>query len=185
MDSLVSIEDLNIEISKPPNLSPLSKEACKRLGITPAELVYKPLSFFQKTSNVEETAQTKFNFSEKKRLEKIQWIRDEKNKIEKEGQKSREKSNYVSQAESSVMNSKMIEREKKELEKIERKQKQDLQQMIEYQLKTEAIRQKNEEKMEKAKKREEQRQIELQKNDLNKKNKREKKKRKKEESNLV
>ena len=41
--------------------------------------------------------------------------------------------------------------ERKELEKIEKKQKQDLQQMMEYQLKTEAIRQKNEEKMKKAK----------------------------------
>ena len=72
MDRLTSIEELNSLISKPPNLSPTSKEASRKLGILPEELVHKPLSHFLKKSNTKETAEIKFNQAEKIRLEKIQ-----------------------------------------------------------------------------------------------------------------
>ena len=45
------------------------------------------------------------------------------------------------------MQSAMLEKEKKELEKIKFRQKKDIEQMMEYELKMEEIRQRNEEKL--------------------------------------
>ena len=45
------------------------------------------------------------------------------------------------------MQSAMLEKEKKELEKIKFRQKKDIEQMMEYELKMEQIRQRNEEKI--------------------------------------
>jgi hypothetical protein len=53
----------------------------------------------------------------------------------------------------------MLEKEKKELEKIKFRQKKDIEQMMEYELKMEQIRQRNEEKLKFQMDKEEQRRI--------------------------
>lgn len=53
------------------------------------------------------------------------------------------------------MQSAMLEKEKRELEKIKFRQKKDLEQMMEYEIKMEQIRQKNEEKVKLQKEKEE------------------------------
>ncbi len=60
-----------------------------------------------------------------------------------------------------VTDSAMLDRERKQLEKIKLKQQQELQQMMEYELKMQQIRQLNEEKMKKQQEREEQHRREL------------------------
>ena len=60
-----------------------------------------------------------------------------------------------------ITDSAMLDKERKQLEKIKLKQQQELQQMMEYELKMQQIRQTNEEKLQMQKEREEKRQKEL------------------------
>merc|ERR1712072_1130432 len=60
-----------------------------------------------------------------------------------------------------VEDSTLIEREKKNLERIEAKQRKDIQKMIEYEMRNQAIKARNEEKLEKARQREITRQMEV------------------------
>jgi hypothetical protein len=55
----------------------------------------------------------------------------------------------------------MLEKEKRELEKIKFRQKKDIEQMMEYELKMEQIRQRNEEKMRLQREKEERRRMEI------------------------
>jgi len=59
------------------------------------------------------------------------------------------------------MQSAMLEKEKRELEKIKFRQKKDIEQMMEYELKMEQIRQRNEEKMRFQREKEERRRMEV------------------------
>lgn len=59
------------------------------------------------------------------------------------------------------MQSAMLEKEKRELEKIKFRQKKDIEQMMEYELKMEQIRQRNEEKMRLQREKEERRRMEI------------------------
>lgn len=91
MDILVSVENFEEgggnyrEINSPRTL-----EACLRSGLVPAELYPQPRKHFHEPGITKEMAEVKYNFFEKKRLEKIDAVRKERNIImsfsEKRGQ---------------------------------------------------------------------------------------------------
>ena len=156
--NLISIEELDPELSIAPEFTPRSKKACKRLGIEPYELIYHKPSEFMTKGMDETTATPRFQYVEQKRLEKIKWIKEEYMKIVEGDVKSKqEKPNHAISVESGDM----VDKEKRQLEKFERRQQQELQKLIDYELRMEDMRQRNEEKAEKAFEREEIRRKEI------------------------
>jgi hypothetical protein len=58
--------------------TPKSLEACRKEGVIPTELLYKPLESFAKPGQAKEVTQVKYEFFEAKRLESLQAVRKAK-----------------------------------------------------------------------------------------------------------
>ena len=129
-----------------------------------------------------ELLQIRWEHHEEKRKEKLQVLAEvslsansqERNQIIEEEKKGvwmvrrsremswqREKSRSREGKEVVVMDSAMLDRERKQLEKIKLRQQQEIQQMIEHELKMQGIRERNKAKMRKQRRKEEQRQKEM------------------------
>lgn len=170
--ALVSIENFNPAQVTPPYLtSPRSLEACKRTGIDPSELLMRPQELFLKgkiTKAEKEIAKQQYKHFEERRSAKVQEVTEERMRIiEEEKAGSIEfvssKRSVSTQHNSSVtLTSGMIEKEKRELEKMQRKQAQEIMQMVEYEKKMGSIRSRNEEKEALMRQKEAARQEELQ-----------------------
>ena len=154
--ALLSIENFNPKQQAPPYLtSPRSLEACKRRGIDPSELVERPEEVFLKgkiTKAEKEIAKQQYKHYEERRLAKVLEVQEERSRIleeEKAGSIefiSTKRSVSTQHNVSVTLSSGMIEKERKELEKMQRKQAQEIQQMVEYEKKLGSIRSRNEEK---------------------------------------
>ncbi len=184
------MENFDEHKNKPPYLnSPRSLDACKRQGIDPYELLYLSLDAFKDTlqeKNVDkQLLKLLWEHNEEKRKEKLRVVTEERLRIideEKQGMWAPTKSvqqasgmlppgkstgsagnSSMGKAASGVVvtDSAMLDRERKQLEKIKLKQQQEIQQMMEYELKMQAIREQNEEKLRKQQEREAQRLAEL------------------------
>ena len=154
-------------------------DACRRQGIDPEELLYVSFEAYKQRSGkkgmAKELLQTRWEHYETKRKEKINLIKQERRQIidnEKKGLWKPTKSVMHQSPKGSVTKSKdegavvvtdsaMLDKERKQLEKIKLRQQQELQQMVDYELKTEEIRLRNEEKLKSQREKEEQQKKEL------------------------
>ena len=139
--------------------SPRSIDACRRQGIEVNELLYLSLENYKQKSGKKDLErsllQKRWEHFEEKRKEKLKLVIEERNKIieeEKQGMWKPMKSiiqQSLQRSKGSVMrrsqykestivvtDSAMLDKERKQLEKIKLKQQQELQQMMEYELKS-------------------------------------------------
>lgn len=169
--SLISLENFNASRTKPPYLSsPRSLEACRRLGVDPRELLLRNKHDFvtEDCKGLDMDAiDLKYNHFMERRQELFDSVVAERLKLmEEESQglwaPSKSKGHYDSKASvDSNLSSALIEREKRELERIQRRQQQEIQQIIDHEVKIETIRERNEEKTIKQQEKEERRQASL------------------------
>lgn len=159
--SLISLDNYDPSRKKPPYLtSPRSLEACRRQGIDPAELLVKTKHEFtiEECKGLDKVAaDLKYDHFLERRQLKFDLVRTERQKvIELEGQglwsssKSKGPLDFKVSVDSNL-SSALIDREKKELERIQRRQQQEIQQIVEHEVNIETIRERNDEKTAKAK----------------------------------
>ena len=138
--------------------SPRSLEACNQLGIEPSELYYYSfqdyIAMHPEMMNLDkEIQQYRYDHMEKYRLESINCVKEQRNKIIEEQDKNRlENKSKVSQKDKEnanpySMESRMdgiIENERRAIEKIKLRQKNEIQSLIETEVRSELIRNKSE-----------------------------------------
>ena len=136
--------------------SPRSLEACNLLGVQPSELYQITLEQFKKKypdaiGLSPEILQYRYDEEEKFRLKTIEEVKNERNKIiEAQNKKEDEAKTNRDIRESTVKGNnledteriwgKIIENEKKAIEKIKKKQRQDIQTIIEEQINKELMK---------------------------------------------
>jgi hypothetical protein len=167
----LSLANFDAGRKRPPYLtSPRSLEACRRVGIDPSELLTKSKQEFlsEDCKGLDrEAADIKYDRFLARRQVRFDLVSEERLKlIEEEAQGlwtfSKSKGHSTSkQSIDSNLSSALIEREKRELERIQRRQQQEIQQIIEHEVNAEAIRERNEEKAAKAQEKEARRMAEL------------------------
>ena len=153
--------------------SPRSLEACNQLGIAPSELYYYSfqdyIALHPEMMNLDKDIQQyRYDHMEKYRLESINCVKEQRNKIIEEQEKTqRENKSKLSQKENTnpySMESRMdgiIENERRAIEKIKLRQKNEIQALIETEVRSELIRNKSEMKEKRIKEKEEQLKNEL------------------------
>eukprot|EP01016_Furgasonia_blochmanni_P023338 TRINITY_DN2520_c0_g1_i1.p1 TRINITY_DN2520_c0_g1~~TRINITY_DN2520_c0_g1_i1.p1 ORF type:complete len:258 (-),score=71.51 TRINITY_DN2520_c0_g1_i1:48-821(-) len=164
--------------------SPRSLEACRRQGIKPQELIKPSLEDARRTiddpqkRHNEHFVKQLHKFLEEKRASKLKIVKEvnathglaqarankkkERDAIIEEERKSSQTSKMGSTQSPMTKNlsSSLIEKEKKVLEKLKKRQEQEMKKLIDYETKMEELRIKNEEKLMKEKERERKLQIE-------------------------
>ena len=161
--------------------SPRSLDACRRIGIKPEDLLFKSKQDIRDPiteATIEpDLLQMRFQHYENMRKEKLQQAVAERLKIiefENKGLWNPQKSLYIANSESPsksiLINPKsdptMIEKEKRNIEKLKVRQEQEVKQMLDYELKLEKMRQENQTKLERQKIEEDNRQKALRKAQL-------------------
>ena len=145
---LISLDNFDPDATEPPYLtSPRSLEACRRTGIDPMELLRKPREDYLKgkvTKVDRDVAVQTYMHDEKIREEKMQVVRDARGKVIEERKNAQVSTS--SQTDRPKLDSSLIEREKKDLERLQRKQELEIQQMVEFEKKQAQIRMRNQEK---------------------------------------
>eukprot|EP00743_Colponemidia_sp_Colp-15_P004376 GILK01004719.1.p1 GENE.GILK01004719.1~~GILK01004719.1.p1 ORF type:complete len:797 (-),score=226.44 GILK01004719.1:158-2548(-) len=164
----ISLLNFNERKKKPPFLtSPRSLEACRRQGIDPQELLcLPPEAFVQKgeTRVASSVLQQRWEHNENRRKEKMRMLLDERDKVmseERDGTWMASKSVKHAWNTSNGDSISMMERERRHLEKLQLRQKQEIQQMLEYEIRMAQIREVNEQKVEGQRQREEERRKEI------------------------
>ena len=141
--------------------SPRSLTACQQLGVEPEELYQlTPDKFKSKYPELinatEKVFQMRFEAAEKFREETIKEVKEVRNKIiEEEGKKKEDTNKEMNKSTSRVGNNtddvdkkweKVLENEKRAIEKIKKKQRQNIESMIEEQINKELMMKVNEAK---------------------------------------
>lgn len=119
-----SIESLDCHDEMTPRLSPRSLFACRRLGISPRELRYRPLAEFSSISLNEELAVLRHNHNEERRKLRIGCIIKQK-AFKDEGVPSRESLSR------SFSHNFSLQRELSEINKLEKRRHQEIQVILE------------------------------------------------------
>ncbi|KAL4471753.1 hypothetical protein ABPG74_008646 [Tetrahymena malaccensis] len=174
----LNLDNFNQNSSKYPILnSPRSLEACRRQGINPEDLIIKTIEdmkvYFPDKIKDKKHLEQKLAYYEEKRKVKLQLAKEERALIKEQEKQGLIMFDELGNAKYTGMtgsklhgskqgNSSLIEREKKQLEKIRFRQQKEIEQMMDYEIKMQEIRQQNEEKMRIDQEREQQRQRELQ-----------------------
>jgi len=166
---LVSLLNFDAKSTKEPIInSPRSLEACRRQGISPHELLIRTAAELKEMTkskiNDKEGLELMVQHAEERRKEKIrvlieeraQLMEDEKNGYLNFGSKEKKESNSIGPLTKSniqqLLNTKtdstMIEKEKKQLERIKQRQEKEIKQLVEHEAQMNEIARKQEEKME-------------------------------------
>lgn len=155
--------------------SPRSLEACRQLGILPEELYFQDFDTYIKLNPEviglpKDIQRIRFENIDKYRKETIKMVKDQRDLIinnrkekEKEQNNNNETSDKMNINENNIIENKTIynldeqlnnimDKEKKNLEKLKRRQKNEIEAEIETKIKSEMIRQKAEEKEKESKK---------------------------------
>lgn len=81
MEKKLSIEDIALFETEKTVGTPRSLEACKREGITPKDLIYKPLEYFKQTDLVPEIQSLYYEYFENKRKQLIESVKNTRKNI--------------------------------------------------------------------------------------------------------
>ena len=96
MEKRISIENIGLFESERLVNTPLSLEACRREGIAPEDLLYKPLEFFEQDNLGYDIQRLYFYFFKKKRENLIEIVKETKKRIiEEENRILRSKSSCI------------------------------------------------------------------------------------------
>lgn len=155
--TVASLEITSAQSSRP-QLTPRSSEACRRTGVDPRELVPLPPEVFKEPGQSEELQQLKFHHYEQGRLETFKMVQDERERIMREASRGALRSCGASGgvgkdaeaallAQSDAASSSVYLREKRILEKIQKRQQADIQNMLMFELKSAQISEEKEEKV--------------------------------------
>lgn len=131
--------------------SPRSVQACLNLGVDPVELLKQPREFFQEPGLPEELEIMKVEKYEEMRMQKLNRVLEERQKLENFGSKEASGSGLKMQAQKPSMKpdtSNMVESERKRLEAVKKRQEKEIQQMAAYEQKRAEIQAKAQKKQE-------------------------------------
>ena len=129
--------------------SPRSLEACLTLGIDPKELIYRPVEFFASQGLAESLQKMKYEKFESIRQDRLKKLSAERAKITSSDVNKTWSSPNASANEflDSLQSSDMIEREKKRLEVVQRRQQKELEQLLNYEKRRQELKEQAEKKM--------------------------------------
>ena len=140
-----------------PQLTPRSSEACRRTGVDPRELVPLPPEVFKEPGQSDELQQLKFQHYEQGRLETFKMVQDERERIMREASRGALRSSgsvgvgkdveAALLAQSDAAASSAYLKEKRIMEKIQKRQQADIQNMLMFELKSAQINEEKEEKV--------------------------------------
>ena len=175
-ENYITIETVDFKSKSSVMNSPRSLEACKMLGVEPGELYYIPIEAFKEQHPdmkrlPNDLQQYRYDQFEKFRNDTINQVKEARNNIieaEKEKEQSKNqsgdtKNSSCEKSDRDERMDKLIEQEKKAIEKIKNRQKAEIEAIIETQIKTEMMHKQNEEKERRQREREEQQKKELEK----------------------
>ena len=164
---LLSILDIDFESSKKQMDSPRSLEACRQLGILPEELYFQDFETYTRMNPEviglpKEIQKIRFDNIDKYRKDTIEMVKEQRNRIIESKNENPENNNNnennnndnsnnnnENQEEKQIMNlddqlDSMKNKEKKNIEKLKRRQKNEIEAEIETKIKSEMIRYKSE-----------------------------------------
>ena len=154
--AMISIENFNPEHERGPYInSPRSVEACHSLGFAPEELHKKKLSYFKQSGGSAKLAERRMIRYEEKRLEAVTAVKAQRDLMIKKTKRLLEKRASESTLVRSSFSPKkkstssQLERERAQLERIRRRQQQELEQMMAHELRNAQLAAENKAKMEK------------------------------------
>lgn len=129
--------------------SPRSLEACLVLGIDPKELIYHPLEFFASQGLTMDLQKMKYEKFESLRQDRLKKLSAERAKISATDVNKTwgSPSTSANQILDSLQSSDMIEREKKRLEVVQRRQQKELEQLLNYEKRRQELKEQAEKKM--------------------------------------
>jgi len=140
--------------------SPRFKEACARSGILQDELLGRELESFNEVGIEESVQQVKFEHFERKRQEKMRIVLEMRDSILKEEEMKKARILTNSETKTDLDEEALLTKERAELKRIKHRQKQELQQLLAFEMKISQQRKENEEKMKReAEAKEEQRRL--------------------------
>mmetsp|Transcript_36136 Transcript_36136/g.80419 ORF Transcript_36136/g.80419 Transcript_36136/m.80419 type:complete len:530 (-) Transcript_36136:827-2416(-) len=161
----ITIQDL-IERINDPNApetalipsSPRSVEACFRLGIDPIELQFHPIQWYTRPGEDEDIARIRYEKNEHVRQERLRSLIDTRKMLIDEnwapGDAGRPgTSRGLNRSDSQNETSAMVEKERKRLEVLKRRQERDLQQMVAYEISRKELLDKQQKKVDELDKR--------------------------------
>lgn len=131
--------------------SPRSVQACLNLGVDPVELIKQPREFFMEPGLPEDLETFKIEKYEEMRLQKLNRVLEERQKLENFGSKEASGSGLKMQSQKGSMKpdtSDMVESERKRLEAVKKRQEKEIQQMAAYEQKRAEIQAKAQKKQE-------------------------------------
>ena len=142
------VEAANPGHTSQPQLTPRSSEACRRTGVDPRELVPLPPEAFREPGQPEELQQLKFHHYENARIETYATVQEERERIIREGRlaststapasgQSTAQAQLAEQA--SAAESTALLKEKRMVEKIQKRQQADIENMLMFELKAAQI----------------------------------------------
>jgi hypothetical protein len=139
-----------------PQLTPRSAEACRRTGVDPRELVPLPPEAFREPNQSEELQQLKFHHYENARIETYTTVQEEREQIIREGRLGSSSSAPATgqstaeaqlAAQASAAESTALLKEQRIVEKIQKKQQADIENMLMFELKAAQITEEKAEKV--------------------------------------
>ena len=142
------LEPANPGHTSQPQLTPRSAEACRRTGVDPRELVPLPPEAFREPGQPEELQQLKFHHYENARIETYTTVQEERDRIISEGRlgsTSEEPANGLSTAQAelaakaSAAESTALLKAQRAVEKIQKRQQADIENMLMFELKAAQI----------------------------------------------
>ena len=142
------LEPANPGHTSQPQLTPRSAEACRRTGVDPRELVPLPPEAFAEPGQPEELQQLKFHHYENARIETYTTVQEERDRIIREGRlgsTSEEPANGLSTAQAelaakaSAAESTALLKAQRAVEKIQKRQQADIENMLMFELKAAQI----------------------------------------------
>lgn len=166
--SLENFDEYNIN---PPLLtSPRSLEACRQHGIEAEELVYRYEDSFFEKNITEDIQEIRYRHYEKKRLEKLAIVRDERQRLVNSGwvptapnsSRDRDARSEANSTFDEERKSTAALKEQRAMESIKARRQQELEQMVAYELKLNQVAQEQQRQLEIEKQKEQQRQREAQ-----------------------
>ena len=146
--AMSQVEAANLGQTSQPQLTPRSSEACRRTGVDPRELVPLPPEAFREPGQPEELQQLKFHHYENGRIETYATVQEERERIIREGRlgststaaasgQSTAQAQLAEQA--SAAESTALLKEKRMVEKIQKRQQADIESMLMFELKAAQI----------------------------------------------
>jgi len=142
--------------------SPRSLEACAALGVLPQELISRTLDSFKEVGGVNDDWAVKMRYDryEQKRKDTVSAVKKQRRSVTSPGSRSQAGGGYGAGSNVDETAS-MMKREQMALEKLQRKQQQEIEQMIAYEVKMAEIAQQQRDKEEKERVRFEKHQAEV------------------------